>query len=138
MIRKLTEQDVLNIKLQPQQDAGRDRILMMAQNNLLDEGYCYFEGDKVKALVGAQPYWEGRVCVWGLIGDVDNWITFHREVLNVMEKYMLRTKVNRLEMTTELGFLAAERWAKMLGFKYESLMLKFGIKGESHKMWVIV
>jgi len=136
MIRPLAPFDVSKLKVQEKQVWYKSHIDKMAIAGSLNDAFTYTENNQVKAVVGMQPFWAGRSVVWALIGNVDSWIIFHREAKTLMESHAVKRGIIRLEMTTEIGFDESERWARMLGFKEESLMKRFGMDGKDHKMWV--
>lgn len=136
MIRPLETFDVSKLNIQEKQAEYRRHINKLVLSGNLYDSFTYMEGDQVKAVFGMQPFWEGRSVVWALIGDVKSWVSLHRQVKSLMESYAVKRGILRLEMTTEEGFLESERWARMLGFKCESLMENYGVDGKNHKMWV--
>ncbi len=136
MIRELTPADVAALKVQPKQAFYKDHIQTLAEAGQLLDSFTYIDNDEVQAIVGMQTYWRGRSEVWALIGNITNWVKFHKSVKSLMESYAKKNGTIRLEMTTEIGFLESERWAKMLGFSEESLMQNFGVDGKDCKMWV--
>lgn len=138
MIRPLSPFDVDMLEVQDKQKAYRQHIKDAALSCGLTNAFTYIENDGIKAVFGMQDVWQGRAVVWALIGNVKNWIAFHKGVKRLLDHHAFIHKVIRLEMTTEIGFHESERWAKMLGFKEESLMPNFGVDGKDHKMWVIL
>lgn len=124
------------MKVQEKQAGYKSHIEKIAMSGALTDAFSYIENGEVKAVFGMQPFWQGRSTVWALIGYVDNWVSLHKGVLNLMNEYAVKRRVLRLEMTTEVGFIESERWASMLGFEEESLMRNFGVDGKDHKMWV--
>lgn len=138
MIRAFEVDDIYSLKVQPKQADYLSHIKIIAENNQIGEAYTYTESGEVKAIIGAQEQWKGRVAVWALIGDVTSWARFHKEVSRILKHYAELHNVLRFELTTTVGFDESERWASMLGFKFESLMPCFGVHGEDHKMWVIL
>ncbi len=138
MIRDFKLADIYELTVQSKQAQYKWHIAEIAKADGLDTVYTYVENGEVKALIGAQPYWQGRSAIWALIGNIESWPKFHKSVVKTLKDYADSNNVLRLELTTEVGFIESERWAKMLGFKFESLMPKFGVDGLDHKMWVIV
>lgn len=136
MMRPLNPSDVNSLDVQPTQDYYKGHLTEDALSQLQGDNFTYWEGDRAKAIIGMQHQWIGRAIVWALIGDVKSWIRFHREVDSIMKEYISKRDIIRLEMTTELGFIESERWARMLGFKEESILRKYGPDGKDHKMMV--
>jgi len=120
------------------QEAQRDNLALLSKelmNDLKGYKFTYLEDSKAKAFVGMELAWKGRAVVWAMVGDVDNWIRFHRETYRLMETYRKENGIIRLELITKDGFEESDRWAKMLGFELESVMRSY-INGDDHKMWV--
>ena len=136
MIRPLETFDVSGLKVQDKQRDYKDHINKLALGGHLYDGFSYLENGQVKAVFGMQPFWAGRSIVWALIGDIESWIKLHKQVKSLMESYAIKRGILRIEMTTEEGFIESQRWAKLLGFEYESTMQNFGVDGKNHKMWV--
>jgi len=136
MMKPLIPSDVNSLEVQPSQEFYKGHLTEDALSELGGDNFSYWEGDKVTAIVGMQLQWRGRAVVWALIGNIKSWVKFHRAVNSLMEKYIRINDIIRLEMTTEVGFVESERWARMLGFKEESLMPFYGPDGKDHKMMV--
>ena len=136
MMRPIQPGDIDNLKVQEAQLFYRDRVKETVDSGTLENTFAYIEHGEVKACIGMLHVWEGRAIVWALIGDVSNWLKFHRTTKQLLEDYAERLDIIRLELTTEVGFVESERWAQMLGFRFESEMTNFAPDGKSHKMWV--
>lgn len=124
------------VNLQERQQKGFSHVDGYALYDLDSPSYTYVEEGQGTACFGIVPYWKGRATVWALIGEVKNWVAFHRAVNSYMESHVKEYGIIRLEMTTEVGFTESERWARMLGFHKESLMPCYGPEGEDHINWV--
>lgn len=138
MIRDFKISDIYELTVQDKQYHYKEHITKIAEAGGLDSVRSYIENGEVKAIIGAQPYWQGRSTIWSLIGNVESWPKFHKQAVKTINDYVKTHNVLRLELTTEAGFIESERWAEMLGFKFESLMPKFGVDGRDHKMWVVL
>lgn len=136
MIRKAKRGDVDNMIVQSSQLFYRNHIKDFVDSEHGLNSFAYLEGGVVKAVFGMETFWSGRGIVWALIGNVSNWVKFHKSVKKLLESLACKLDIIRLEMTTEVGFDESERWAEMLGFRCESLMTSFGMDGKDHKMWV--
>lgn len=124
------------LEIQPNQ---KQYIEAAAYMGLKADCYTYLEDFIPKACFGMQIQWKGRALVWSVIGDdIDNWVAFHRVVKQMLNEHIQRNHINRCEMTTEVGFRQASRWARMLGFKKESVMPKYFESGLDAEMWVIL
>lgn len=136
MIRDIHVDDVMKVNVQPAQAKDQGYVDRMVRAGHAKNALTYTENGIVKACLGGQEYWKGRATIWAIIGDVDNWVAFHKSARAIIEAYSEKHNVIRLEMTTEVGFDESERWARMLGFRLESTMTNFGMDGKDHKMWV--
>ncbi len=75
---------------------------------------------------GCAGVWElepHRATAWALVHEEigTRFFQFHKAVLSFLDG----CKYQRVEMATDDGFGQAERWAKMLGFKWEGCMQKY-------------
>ena len=136
MMKPLNPSDVRLLEVQPAQEYYKGHLTEDVLCQLQGDNFTYWEDGRPKALIGMQHQWKGRAIVWALIGDVKSWIRFHRETKGIMKEYISKRGILRLEMTTEVGFIESERWARMLGFKEESILRKYGPDGKDHKMMV--
>lgn len=96
--------------------------------------FTYVEGGQVKASIGLNAMWGSYAVAWALIGHIDNWVKFHREVSKLLDRLISELKLKRIEMTTE--FKQADRWAKMLGFSFVADLPFYGPNEEHTKLWV--
>ena len=78
------------------------------------------EGERVLAMAGVLPRWEGRAEAWALLShDLRrNFIRIHRAVLHFLDT----TDIRRIETAVDANFDDGLVWADMLGFKNEGLM----------------
>lgn len=78
---------------------------------------------------GTIEQWPGRHIAWAYLVDETRphmlWIT--REVLAQLEQVK-----GRVECTVRRDFEPGRRWARLLGFRPESILKKYGPEGEDH------
>lgn len=86
------------------------------------------------ALMGLQELWPGRALAWSFIGQNigADMLAITRECRKVLDNCDYR----RVELHVESWHGAGERWATMLGFKFESSLASFFPDGGDGTMWV--
>ena len=87
---------------------------------------------RVIGVAGITLHWQGRAQAWcalapGIPKPV--WVGIHRAVATRLAQ-LRELGVVRLEAETMRGFLAGDRWLRMLGFEYEGTMRCYGPGGE--------
>lgn len=97
-------------------------------------GFSGWAGSEVIAAAGILHFWPGRAQVWGMFSYLmpRYGSLVHRHVL----RYIQRHPVRRLECVIDPGFPVSIEWAKRLGFRYESRMTGYGVKGQDMLMYV--
>lgn len=109
--------------LQPAQENVRRYFGNPEYGRMLDfpgHAFTAMEGDKVIAMAGVLPRWEGRAEAWALLsGDLKrHFVRIHRAIL----RYLETSDIRRIETAVDANFKAGIVWAEMLGFKNEGLM----------------
>lgn len=91
------------------------------------------DGDEILAVIGAQEMWEGRGVVWSLLSKNarNHMAAITKICLSALETSMFW----RLELHVEAGFVAGERWARMLGFKKDCYLARFLPNGNDATLW---
>lgn len=88
------------------------------------------------ALFGLQHIWPGRALAWSLIGkDVAGDMV---AITRKCRKLMNNSGYRRIEMHVIADFGAGERWARMLGFRFEGNLARFMPDGRDATMWARV
>ncbi len=99
-------------------------------------GPCYsaFAGSAVIACAGVVELWSGRAQVWSLLSvQMPQYRkTIHRAVKTFLMNYCVR----RLECVVDPRSETALRWARHLGFRYESTMQGYTPLGDDQLMYV--
>lgn len=125
------------IELQPAQEYMRDILTEddIQSRPLFGPCYTVMDGPLVICCAGICNFWPGRGMIWSFISKhvtPSRLVIMHRMVTEV-----LRGDVPaRLEFVVDSDFPAAHRWAKMLGFKHESHMPKWGYEGRDADQYV--
>ena len=88
------------------------------------------------ACAGLVSMWEGRAYAWALLAKDAPMLTLTREI----RSHLARAGFARVEMAVDAGFVAAQRWAEMLGFTLETPepMRKFLPNGRSAYLYARV
>jgi len=80
-------------------------------------------------VAGVYELYPGVAECWGLIGKRfgEYSISIHRKALDILETLHNDYGYYRLQMMCQADFKEANRWARMLGFKEEGVMRRYGI-----------
>lgn len=87
---------------------------------------------RVIGCAGFALLWNGRAAAWCILGqDIPKaaWLGIHRAVVTRLAQ-LPALNVRRVEAEAQWGFLAGNRWLRMLGFEHEGLARAFGPGGE--------
>lgn len=89
--------------------------------------FTAMEGERVLAMAGVLPRWEGRAEAWALLsGDLRrHFVRIHRAVRQFLET----TDIRRIETAVDASFPEGLAWAEMLGFENEGLMRGYTPEG---------
>jgi hypothetical protein len=124
------------ILLQPEQAHMKEHFTSAYGIWLKKAGPCYsaLDGVDVVGCAGIMPFWAGRSIAWALMSsDVSkHTIAIHRAVCKVIKE----NPVKRLELLVDPTFPKAEKWAKRLGFHFESRMPYYSPNGTTQDMYV--
>lgn len=103
---------------------------------LKSSGPCFtaFAGMDVIGCAGIMPLWNGRAQVWSLFSDLIH--HYPKAIHRAVKQYVDGYDVARLECTVDPRSDRAVRWAKRLGFHYESTMPKYTPIGTTMDMYV--
>lgn len=106
---------------------------------IVESKYSYsakYNGDVI-AIGAFQELWPGRAVGWSVfVDDITHseFVYVHKQVLSLLEGF--ESEYGRIEMTVVDGFEAGNRWAALLGFELEAVMLNYGPDGSTHRMYV--
>lgn len=108
-------------------------------NTLIDAGpsFSLISDDGIVWGCAGVSHIEGhRAAAWALIRDGigPNFYRFHKGV----RKFLDDCDYTRVEMTVDVSFVEAARWAKMLGFKVEGYMRQYFPNGEDALLYARV
>ena len=98
--------------------------------------FALVDEEKVWACAGVCEIEPHRATAWALIHeDIGfRFLQFHKGVL----AFLNDCKYQRVELATSDGFDKAERWAEMLGFKWEGCMEKYFPNGSMGNLYARV
>lgn len=96
-------------------------------------GYALVVDEEVWACAGVWEIEAHRATAWALIHEEIGlkFLQFHKGVL----AFLNECKYQRVELVTQDGFTKAERWAGMLGFKWEGCMEKYFPDGKMGNLY---
>lgn len=96
--------------------------------------YTFVLNSKPIAILGYAPINERVGEVWGFISDDVGMcpIVFHRKVAKLMNAFVRKYGLNRLQMVVRDGYSTGLKWAAALGFKQEGLMRSYGYDGSDY------
>jgi hypothetical protein len=88
------------------------------------------EGERIVLCGGIIPQRPGVGTLWAVLSEHagEHMVWLHRAT----RRFMSLQEWQRLEATVEKGFPQGCRWLRLLGFKYEGPMPKYGLNGETH------
>jgi|TARA_R110002072_G_scaffold85965_1_gene194216 hypothetical protein len=95
---------------------------------------CY--KGKIICMFGCLPLWNGVGEAW-LITDVslpNHARPFHRVTKIILDRFMSELNLVRLQITIHQSNVLAYKWAKVLYFKEEGVLRKFGPDGSNFYM----
>ena len=93
--------------------------------------------DNLVAVVGAHELHKGTYEVWSITTDhiIRNGIGFIKSCRAIMSEWQRENKISRYQMVCRSGLKNAPKFAKMLGFKLEAIMEKFGPKDHTYLLF---
>jgi hypothetical protein len=100
-----------------------------------------WQGDQVVGCAGVTLRWHGRAHAWCVLAPgipKSAWIGIHRAVLTRLPQLRTELELIRLEAEAMRGFLAGDRWLRMLGFEFEGVMRCYGPGGEDFGRYALV
>lgn len=137
-LREIRPTDIDEITLQTQQAYMRKLINDQYKETVTRSavGFTLEDDGLVIGCGGIIPFWQGRGEAWTLLSNAagPRMLTVTRIVRRVLNG----VDFDRVQMTTDVGFPEAERWAQMLGFEYEGTMRSYFPDGRSAKLWARV
>lgn len=83
--------------------------------------------------------WDGLGEGWSVASSQGKYhpVAFHRAVKMMMNKCIKSHSIRRLQISVDVESPSSIIWVTMLGFKLESIMPKFGPKGETFARFVM-
>lgn len=116
--------------LQPAQEGVRRYFGDPEYGKMLElpgHAFTAMEGDRVLAMAGVMPRWEGRAEAWALLsGDLKaHFLRIHCAI----RRFLRETPIRRIETAVDANFPEGIAWAEALGFKNEGLMRRYTPEG---------
>lgn len=98
--------------------------------------YSYFAKGEILGCVGGHILWRGVAEVWAWLGDAIKKypVEFTKKIINCLDFHKERLDIHRYQLYVREGEVQAERWARVLGFKTEGIMQKYGMDGTNYIM----
>ncbi|KKL65278.1 hypothetical protein LCGC14_2156590 [marine sediment metagenome] len=98
--------------------------------------YALVSEQEVWACAGVCEFGSHRATAWALIheGIGPKFFQIHKAIVTFLNE----CKYQRVELITQDGFGKAERWAEMLGFKWEGCMEKYFPDGSMGNLYARV
>lgn len=113
---------------------------LAAARSDLEKGYActFMHKDGVAAVFGGNKPWDGLFDVYAVLSDLvyKAPVAFHKSVLSIIETYAEALEINRMQFIVRSDFVEGQKWARSLGFKKESTMLKYGPIGQNFDLFV--
>jgi len=96
--------------------------------------------DKIVFCGGVYPTWEHCGIAWMLSSMIteQHKIFLHRSIKNIIKNSMEALKLHRLEISVAEGHIKGYRWAEVLGFTYEGMMLKYDSQGNNYRRYALI
>jgi len=102
-------------------------------------GMTGFYDNEVLGCAGIIMPWRHVGIAWALISQKGREHKFfvHRAVKFYLYQYIQRLQLRRVEANVIADLNVARRWARSLGFREESMMIKYGPNGETYMRYVM-
>lgn len=120
---------------------GREHLEQVAMICAKQPAYTAFTEDGrivgcAGVIVQRQGIADGWAVTSALITDYGIWST--RIVKSMLQEIMCSLNLRRVQISVDPQNVAAQRWAKALGFQYEGTMRGFGVNGEPYDLYAKV
>jgi hypothetical protein len=102
-----------------------------------DAGPCWtalIDGEPI-ACAGFQECWEGRAIAWAILGETAG--RHMRTLTRAVRRALACHPAERIEAQALVDFAPAARWARLLGFKEETVLRKFH-QGRDYQAFVFL
>lgn len=137
IIRKVKENDFLNIDLQDNQYIEKEILEKWDCTELIKQPCWSMEhNNHIIFIGGISKIHEKRYILWSFVSKHagKKMLLITRKTKQIMNQYC----DVRLETNVEENFVNGHRWAKLLGFKYECIMECFSENGSNMAMYSII
>jgi RimJ/RimL family protein N-acetyltransferase len=102
-----------------------------------EAGPCWtalIDGEPI-ACAGFQECWEGRAIAWAILGETAG--RHMRTLTRAVRRALACHPAERIEAQALVDFAPAARWARLLGFKEETVLRKFH-QGRDYQAFVFL
>lgn len=135
-----TEEDIKKAVLDAKEIFRGERDLEKNAIASLASGRVYTLTDddgNIGCICGVSPVWAGVMDVWTIITTKIELLplSYVRCILRLLENWMIDYQVHRVGMTARTDDKAVHKWARVLGFKEEGILRKYGPDGSDYTIY---
>ena len=134
-VRQFIINDIKDIELQPHQAQWQHEINAAQFDSVVKNSWTVIDNNnKIVFIGGVYHIWENRLAAWSLISkDAGKNFKF---IINKTIQYLNEFKGQRIECYVDPEFVQGHRFAKLLGFNCEALLMqKFHQNGTNASMY---
>lgn len=100
-----------------------------------------YDDDTILGCGGIAILWKGVALSWmwlnpELVEKRPLW--FHKTVKAKLQELIIEHNLRRIQCTVDEGFVMGNKWIKLLGFKEEGRMRKYGPNGETYILYALI
>lgn len=129
IVRDWQPEDLGKIEIRPEQEYVAEWMLHddPVLHELRDVGLLKTieDGDRVVAILGACPEWDGRATLWALIS-----VHATYEITPIAIGLLEELPFFRVEATVDVGFKQGIKWLVHMGFQVEGYLRKYRPDGK--------
>ena len=145
MIKKFKDEDMMSILEEGIMECGvsslgNEALLELAQQRELDDSYSYWVDGELAGCAGLTLFWPGVGDLWMLVGDRAK-LNPHETVKSIklyMTKIIKDNNLWRVQTTGRTDEPDARKLIKILGFKEDCLMEKYGPDKSDYYLYSVV
>lgn len=141
-VRPLEYSDIFRLKPNDWSKNQVEYMTSIMDEQMIDiaeiDGIVGYWDDEPIVCGGLIEMWEGRATAWAIMGASAKGTQIMKAITRTARMYAdiaLKNRYHRIEMTSRADFPQGCHWAKMLGFRWEGLMKKYGPFGEDHILY---
>lgn len=125
-------EDVRRVTIQGAQISQVDEFSDEGSELLPIYARCLKQDHRPLACFGVMPVWRGVGQAWAVLSEEilkDHPICLSRSAKMWLEHVERREKLRRIQAAVAVGHTSGQHWIQWLGFRYEGLMLNYGLGG---------